>query len=311
MHSFIISGSDSMNYIYFGDNLPILKDMPAETVDLIYIDPPFNTGKVQSHTALKTVRSEDGDRKGFQGQAYQTIALGTRAYQDVFTGGAELSPDIQQAYEKVAPYTSLEFIEGFLRPRLVEAYRILKPHGSLYFHIDYREAHYCKILLDQIFGRDSFINEIIWAYDYGGKSKRRWPAKHDTIFYYAKDPQHYTFNSHDVDREPYMAPGLVGPEKAARGKLPTDCWWHTIVGTNSKERTGYPTQKPVGVINRILRASSLPGQVVMDFFAGSGTVGECCLQLGRQFILIDNNPEALEIMSRRFTGIADITWSTK
>ncbi len=297
-----------MNYIYFGDNLPILKEMPSGSVDLIYIDPPFNTGKVQSHTAIKTRRDEDGDRIGFQGNAYQTIELGTRAYQDSFGGGVELPPDLRQAYEKLTPHASIAFIEGFLRPRLVEAYRILKPHGSLYFHIDYREVHYCKILLDHIFGRDSFINEIIWAYDYGGKSKSRWPAKHDNILFYAKDPQHYTFNSDAVDREPYMAPGLVGPEKAARGKRPTDTWWHTIVGTNSKERTGYPTQKPIGVINRILKASSLPGEVVLDFFAGSGTVGESCLRLERQFILIDDNLEALEVMARRFAGVKDIQW---
>ena len=168
--------------------------------------------------------------------------------------------------------------------------------------------HYCKIWLDQIFGRESFINEIIWAYDYGGKPRTRWPAKHDNILFYAKDPEHYTFNVDDIDREPYMAPGLVGPEKAARGKLPTDTWWHTIVGTNSKERNGYPTQKPLGVIKRILRASSNPGETVMDFFAGSGTVGEACLSLGRRFILVDNNPQAMEVMAQRFAGLPDVEW---
>ncbi len=197
---------------------------------------------------------------------------------------------------------------GFLRPRLDEAYRVLTPRGSLYFHIDYREVHYCKIWLDEIFGREGFINEIIWAYDYGGKPRSRWPAKHDNILFYVKDPQHYTFNVDEIDREPYMAPGLVGPEKAARGKLPTDVWWHTIVSTNGSEKTGYPTQKPLGVINRILRASSNPGDLVLDFFAGSGTVGESCLNLGRQFILVDNNPEALAVMRKRFAGVDDIEW---
>ena len=185
---------------------------------------------------------------------------------------------------------------------------MLAPYGSLYFHIDYREVHYCKILLDKIFGRECFLNEIIWAYDYGGKPKNRWPAKHDNILFYVKDPLNYVFNSAAIEREPYMAPGLVGPEKAARGKLPTDTWWHTIVGTNSKERTGYPTQKPLGVINRIVQASSLPGQTVLDFYAGSGTVGESCLKLGRKFILIDNNPAALEVMAKRFAHANDIEW---
>jgi site-specific DNA-methyltransferase (adenine-specific) len=273
------------NRIYFGDNLPILQCMPSESVELIYIDPPFNTGKTQARTQMRTTRSEGGDRVGFQGQRYQTVKLGSKGYADIFD----------------------DFL-AFLAPRLDEAYRVLKPHGSLYFHIDYREVHYCKVLLDAIFGRRCFLNEIIWAYDYGGKSKRKWPAKHDNILFYAKDPENYTFNTDEIDREPYMAPGLVGAEKAARGKLPTDTWWHTIVSTNGREKTGYPTQKPLGVINRIVKASSKPGDTVLDFFAGSGTVGESCIKLGRKFILIDNNPQAWEVMKKRFASYPDIEW---
>jgi site-specific DNA-methyltransferase (adenine-specific) len=276
------------NRIYFGDNLPILQCMPSESVELIYIDPPFNTGKTQARTQIRTERSQDGDRIGFQGQRYQTVKLGSKGYADIFD----------------------DFL-AFLAPRLEEAHRVLKPHGSLYFHIDYREVHYCKVLLDAIFGRRCFLNEIIWAYDYGGKSKRKWPAKHDNILFYAKDPENYTFNTDEIDREPYMAPGLVGAEKARRGKLPTDTWWHTIVSTNGKEKTGYPTQKPLGVINRIVKASSNPGDMVLDFFAGSGTVGESCIKLGRKFILIDNNPQAWEVMRKRFAGQADIEWITQ
>ena len=278
---------DFSGRIYFSDNLPILKAMANGSVDLIYIDPPFNTGKRQALTQIRTMRSENGDRKGFQGNVYETVELGTKEYEDDF---------------------GERFIEEFLRPRLEEAYRILALHGSFYFHIDYREVHYCKILLDKIFGRECFLNEIIWAYDFGGKAKTRWPAKHDNILVYVKNPQNYVFNADAIDREPYMAPGLVGPEKAARGKLPTDTWWHTIVGTNSKERTGYPTQKPLGIINRIIQASSLPGHTILDFFAGSGTVGESCLKLGRKFILIDNNPAALEVMARRFAAQSQIEW---
>jgi len=273
------------NQIYFGDNLPILKSMPSESVDLIYIDPPFNTGKTQARTQMRTERSAEGDRVGFQGQRYQTIKLGSKGYADIFDDFA-----------------------AFIVPRLEEAYRLLKPHGSLYFHIDYREVHYCKLWLDEIFGRQCFMNEIIWAYDYGGKPKTKWPPKHDNILFYVKDPDHYTFNVEDIEREPYMSPGLVGPEKAARGKLPTDTWWHTIVATNGKEKTGYPTQKPLGVINRIVTASSNPGDTVMDFFAGSGTLGESCLKLGRRFILVDNNRAALEVMAKRFAGAEEIEW---
>jgi len=274
-----------MNQIYFGDNLPILKELMGETVDLIYIDPPFNTGKQQRRTQIKTRRSSDGDRTGFSGKRYETIKIGTQEYSDIF--------------DDYLP---------FLEPRLEEAYRVLSKKGTLYFHIDYREVHYCKILLDQIFGRDCFLNEIIWAYDFGGRTKKKWPAKHDNILVYVKDPKGYTFNTENIDRIPYMAPGLVGPEKAAKGKLPTDTWWHTIVGTNSKEKTGYPTQKPLGIINRIVSASTNEGDQVLDFFAGSGTTGVSCLELGRKFILIDNNEQALQIMAKRLCGNSNIEW---
>ena len=273
------------NTVYLGDNLTILRSFADEAVDLIYIDPPFNTGHSQSRTRIRTVTSADGDRTGFQGKRYETIKLGQNGYKDSFDNYL-----------------------AFLEPRLREAYRVLKPDGSLYFHIDYREVHYCKILLDEIFGRDSFINEIIWAYDYGARTRKRWPPKHDNILWYARDPQHYTFNYEEIDRIPYMAPGLVGKEKAARGKLPTDTWWHTIVATNSHEKTGYPTQKPLGILKRIITASSNPGDTVLDFFAGSGTVGAACLELGRHFILVDNNPQALQVMKKRFKENSSIQW---
>ena len=273
------------NRIYFGDNLSILRTLSAESVELIYIDPPFNTGKTQARTQIKTKRNQNGNRTGFAGQRYETIKVGTQAYADLFD----------------------DYL-AFLEPRLVEARRLLTPNGSLYFHIDYREVHYCKVLLDGIFGRESFLNEIIWAYDYGARTQKKWPAKHDNILWYAKNPQDYIYNVDDIDRIPYMAPGLVGPVKAERGKLPTDTWWHTIVPTNSKEKTGYPTQKPLGILRRILRASSHPGGTVMDFFAGSGTTGAACLELGRRFILIDDNPQALDVMHKRFDSAVEIEW---
>src|SRR5215211_4907423 len=265
----------TMNRIIFRDNLDVLKTIATESVDLIYIDPPFNTGKSQKMAKIKTVRSKTGDRAGFQGNKYQTISLGMKQYSDDFGD---------------------EYIDHFLLPRLREAYRVLAPHGSLYFHIDYRESHYCKIMLDEIFGRESFLNEIIWAYDYGAKSKSKWPTKHDTIFLYVKDPSRYVFNAFAIDREPYMAPGLVGPEKAERGKLPTDTWWHTIVSPTGKEKLGYPTQKPLGVLRRIVRASCPRGGLVVDFFAGSGTTGAAALETGRRFVLVDESPVAIATM---------------
>ncbi len=274
-----------MNQVWFGDNLPILKQLPNATFPLIYIDPPFNTGKDRHYTRLETVAAANGDRKGFQGKRYRTTPIGSHTYADVF-----------------------DDFPSFLEPRLCEAYRVLAPHGTLYFHIDYREVHYCKVLLDRIFSRECFLNEIIWAYDYGGRSKRKWPPKHDNILVYVKSPDNYVFNVDAIDRVPYMAPGLVGPEKAARGKLPTDVWWHTIVPTNGKERTGYPTQKPLGILRRIVRASSNPGDTVLDFFAGSGTTGIAAHECGRSFMLIDDNPQAIAIMQRRFRDFPDVSF---
>ena len=263
--------------MHFGDSLPVLRRMPSGSVDLVYPHPPFNTARAQARTRLRTVRDPAGDRTGFQGQRYRTEQGKTRAFDDAF-----------------------DDYGAFLAPRMREAHRLLAPTGSLYLHLDYREVHYAKVLLDDIFGRECFVNEIIWAYDFGGRPKRRWPAKHDNILFYAKDPDRYFFDSEAVERIPYMAPGLVGPEKAARGKLPTDTWWHTIVPTSGKERTGYPTQTSLGVVRRIVQASSRPGDLVLDPFAGSGTLGAAAHELDRRFVLVDNNPEAVEIMVQRF-----------
>jgi len=271
--------------ICLSDNIEVLEGLRDDSVDLIYIDPPFNTGREQTGTRLRTVRAGGGDRVGFKGQSYATRVVSERSFPDVFD----------------------DYL-GFLAPRLEHAHRVLAPHGTLYIHLDYREVHYCKVLLDSIFGRRSFLNEIIWAYDYGARTTRRWPPKHDNILVYAKDPGRYVFDTAGIGRIPYMAPGLVGPEKAERGKLPTDTWWHTIVPTSGKERTGYPTQKPLGILRRIVAASSRKGDLVLDFFAGSGTTGEACLMLGRDFLLVDDNPEALEVMARRFRGRDDVEW---
>lgn len=270
---------NSEGTILFGDNLAALKKMPGGFADLVYIDPPFNTGKTQSRTQIKVQRDQEGDRLGFQGNRYASEVIGKKAYFDQFD----------------------DYL-AFLKPRLEESFRVLSAQGTLYFHIDYREVHYCKILLDEIFGRENFVNEIIWAYDYGGRPKNRWPAKHDNILMYVKDRNNYTFNIESIDRIPYMAPGLVGKEKAEKGKLPTDTWWHTIVSPTGKEKTGYPTQKPLGVLKRIINASSNPGDMVLDFFAGSGTTGAAALELGRKFYLIDDNAEAIEVMKKRFSG---------
>lgn len=271
--------------VHRGDNLSVLGELPDGIAQLVYVDPPFNTGQARRYTRLQTVRDEAGDRVGFGGARYATRQIGTQHYADQFD----------------------DYL-GWLEPRLVEARRVLAPTGTLYFHTDPREVHYCKLLLDALFGRASFLNEIIWAYDFGGRSKRRWPAKHDNILMYVRDPARYTFNADAVDRLPYLAPKLAGPEKAARGKFPTDVWWQTIVPTSGRERTGYPTQKPLAILRRIVAASSNPGELVLDFCAGSGTTGLAAHELGRRFYLVDNNPAAIAVMRRRFAEVPDIRW---
>lgn len=290
--------------IYEGDNLEIVRSFPDASFTLVYLDPPFNTGRAQSKS-VETARSrhpagapgegspeetpaeEDATdaapvvRRGFHGREYARLRGDLRAYDDRF-----------------------DDYWAFLEPRLIEAWRLLADDGTLYLHLDYRETHYAKVLLDALFGRDRFLNELIWSYDYGAKTRRRWPTKHDTILVYVKDPAKYWFDSDAVDREPYMAPGLVTPEKAARGKLPTDVWWHTIVPTTGREKTGYPTQKPEGILRRIVQASSRPGDRVLDFFAGSGTTGAVASSLGRDAVLVDDNPAAIDIMRARMPHAA-------
>lgn len=263
-------------YIVQGDNLGLLRGLPNGMFQVVYLDPPFNTGRRQERQSTTTTRSADGARRGFGGASYDTVKGALYGYDDEFEDYWE-----------------------FLEPRLIEAHRVLSDTGTLYLHLDYREAHYAKVALDALFGRDCFLNEIVWAYDYGAKSTKRWPTKHDTILVYVKNAATYFFDSTAVDREPYMAPGLVTPEKVERGKLPTDVWWHTIVSPTGKEKTGYATQKPVGILRRIIAASSREGDWVLDPFGGSGTTGEAAHQLGRKVVLFDQSDDAISVMEAR------------
>ena len=275
------------DWVVLADNGDVLPSLPDASFQMIYIDPPFNTGRTQTRRTLATARDDAGDRVGFKGHTYATTVTASRAYGDAFD----------------------DYL-AFLEPKLHEARRLLAPSGTFYLHLDYREVHYAKVMLDGIFGRDCFLNEIIWAYDYGARATRKWPAKHDTILVYVKDASEYWFDASAVDREPYMAPGLVTAEKAARGKLPTDVWWHTIVSPTGKEKTGYPTQKPEGLLRRMIGASTKPGDRVLDFFAGSGTTGAVARALGRRFVLVDENPEAIAVMRSRL-GDDSITYRSE
>jgi site-specific DNA-methyltransferase (adenine-specific) len=271
-----------MKQIVLGDNAEVLPRLPEKFARLMYIDPPFNTGKTQKRDRMRVhATNGDGERTGFGGRRYAVERVKSGAYDDAFEDFAE-----------------------FLMPRIEEALRCLTSDASLFVHLDFREVHYIKVALDRLLGRKRFINEIIWAYDYGGRPKNRWPPKHDTILWYALDPDAYVFNHEEVDRIPYMAPALVGKEKAERGKTPTDTWWHTIVPTSGREKTGYPTQKPLGILNRVVKVHSRPGDVVLDFFCGSGTTGEAAARSGRGFVLVDDNPEAVRIAASRLAEFA-------
>lgn len=241
-----------------GNNLDILPGIQSGSIKLIYIDPPFNTGKKQSRH--------------------------DKSYEDSFGN-----------------------FQDFIVPRIKEAHRLLTDDGSFFIHMDWRECHYVKVWTDEIFGRDNFMNEIIWSFDYGGRSRKKWSAKHNNIFWYVKDKNKYVFNYDSIDRIPYMAPGLVGKEKAARGKPPTDSWWSTIVHTNGKEKTGYPTQKPLKILERIVKVHSMPGDLTMDFFAGSGSFGDAANKNDRSCILIDESPIAIKIMKQRFASADNVT----
>ena len=267
--------------ILHGDNLPLMESFADGAFRMVYADPPFNTGRDRTRATMRVTADADGDRTGFGGRRYRTELLERSSYRDSFD----------------------DYL-GFLEPRLRQIHRLLDAEGTLYLHLDQREAHYAKLLLDEIFGRDAFLNELVWAYDYGAKPRRRWPAKHDTILVYVRDPARYHFDSEAVEREPYMAPGLVTAEKAARGKLPTDVWWHTIVSPTGREKTGYPTQKPVGIVRRMLQASTRPGDLVLDPFAGSGTLGAAAAELGRRYVLIDESAAAVAVMTKRLGGSA-------
>lgn len=262
--------------VVHGNNLKAIRQLPSESFQLIYIDPPFNTGIRQSRQIMKTVRDVNGDRIGFLGQRYTSIPGRRMGYDDSFSGYWD-----------------------FLTPRLEEAWRLLSDEGSLYLHLDYREVHYAKVVLDSIFGAECFLNEIIWAYDYGARSTKKWPSKHDNILVFVKNPDAYFFNSSQVNLTDHFRPGGLDEAHISRSRAASDVWWHTIVSPMGKEKTGYPTQKPLGIVRRIIDAGSRPGDWVLDFFGGSGTTGEASRDGGRKFVLVDSSADAIATMIQR------------
>ena len=260
-----------MNKVHLADALSFLKGLPDSSVDMVYTDPPFGTGTVQQMNR----------KKG-------TEIVSKIGYSDKFD----------------------DYVE-FLRPHLVEMHRALKVTGTMYLHMDWRWVHYAKVECDKIFGYDNFLNEVIWSYNFGGRGKDKWPAKHDTILVYVKERGKHTFNWEEIDRIPYVAPELqyVGRSKEdaekriAAGQVPTDVWSMSIVGTASKERLGYPNQKPLKLIERAIRASSNRGDTIVDPFVGSGTTAAAAHSLGRSFEVCDMNPESTNLVISRMENL--------
>jgi site-specific DNA-methyltransferase (adenine-specific) len=272
--------------VFCSDSLALLGRLPDACVDLIYADPPFGTGKVQRLRSLRATAEPGEPEPGAAPTVARPDFAGRAAHYEITSA---------HAYRDDMPFE--EYL-AWLEANLVEFRRVLKDTGSLYLHLDWHAVHYAKVILDRLFGRANFRGEIIWAYDFGGRPRNAWPRKHDNILWYSKGDT-WTFNRADMDRLPYLAPGLVGPEKAARGKLPTDAWFTTIVPTASRDRTGWPTQKPILILERIIKASSNPGELVLDPFVGSGTSAVAAQRLGRKYLVADFDPAAVAITEAR------------
>jgi site-specific DNA-methyltransferase (adenine-specific) len=260
-----------LNVVHKGSALDLLHSIPDESIDLIYTDPPFGTGNIQTM-----------DRK----KAGKTVS-------------------------KIEYSDKYENYLDFLEPHLIQMHKVLKSTGTMYLHMDWRWVHYAKVMCDGIFGMENFLNEVVWSYNFGGRGKDRWPQKHDTILVYIKEMGKHTFNWNDIDRIPYAAPELqyVGRTKEeaekriAEGQVPTDVWSMSIVGTASKERVGYPNQKPQKLMKRAIVASSNVGDIVLDPFGGSGSTAAAAMEANRKFITGDSSPDAIQTMRNRFTGL--------
>jgi len=266
--------AEAKDKLILGDNLEILKTLKDETVDLIYIDPPFFSNRI-----YEVVFGDEAE---------------IRSFEDRWEGGVNV-------------------YVAWMKERVQELYRVLKPTGSLYLHCDWHASHHLRVMLDEIFGSKQFQNEVIWWYGGGGASKDRFGRKHDNIYLYSKGKSK-TFNIDDV-REPYK--WTAGQKRAdgserdyTKGKIPDDVWNIHGVLPWAKERQGYPTQKPEALLERMIKASSNKGGVVLDSFCGCGTSLAVAQRLGRHWIGIDISPTAIKLVERRLNKIGAIKEKT-
>lgn len=278
------------NRFYSGDNLGVLRGFDAGSVDLIYLDPPFNSkrlyvgtkGSAAAGASFKDIWTLDDVG------AWQT-ELGDSDLTDYLRTIARAHSEPMMAY---TIYMTL---------RIIELRRVLKETGALYLHCDPTASHYLKIVLDIVFGKDAFRNEIIWSYRTGGVSKKHWARKHDVILFYAKPK----YQHNPMQERIYYDKAFFTSKVDKTGKHYADVYlrdvWEDIkpLLNLSKERTGYPTQKPVALLERIITASSQEGDIVLDPFCGGGTTCEAAAKLGRRWIGIDIEPRARELLAER------------
>jgi DNA modification methylase len=320
----------TVNRLYYGDNLDILREfIPSGSVDLVYLDPPFNSEK-NYNVIFKKRSDKDSNEASSQILAFEDTWRWTAEDEDRYETLLDTldtsATDALVALRRILGPSDMMSYIIMMTPRLVELHRALKPTGTLYLHCDPSASHYLKVLLDAIFGPANFGNEIIWAYQYGGRSKKAFGRKHDVIFRYTKT-QKFTFNSDSPAvriphlqtsieqnfrytdengrryREATWPSGKKYRYYADEGRLRDDVWTDiNAIHSQEAERLGYPTQKPKALLKIIIEASSNPGDVVLDPFCGCGTAVVAAEDLGRQWVGIDVTYLAIELISRRLRG---------
>ncbi|MDP8237856.1 MAG: site-specific DNA-methyltransferase [Candidatus Hatepunaea meridiana] len=293
------------SYLYFGDNLDVLRQHIAdESIDLIYLDPPFNSdkdyvalsGKRRSADILPTLQLLAGeDARATKGRVFKDIwrwddEVNNNFQRIIECNNNRLSQTLTAFSQLIGKNGLLAYIV-MLAPRLVELHRVLKPTGSIYLHCDQHASAYIRLLMDAIFGSENFLNCIVWCYGLGGSSPRYWPRKHDDILWYSKEPNKHNFEAVQI---PATSQRMKGQMKKA-----PDFWNIPTINNMAKERTGFPTQKPEALLERIIESSSRKGDIVLDPFCGSGTTLCVAHRLGRKWVGIDNAPKAVELVEER------------
>ncbi len=312
------------NRLFYADNLVALRDHVATaSIDLVYLDPPFNSNA--NYNIL--FRSPTGDAAESQIQAFEDSwhwnNAAEEAFEEVLRSGQTRAFDLLRAMRTFLGENDMMAYLSMMAIRLIELHRVLKPTGSLYLHCDPTASHYLKLLLDGVFGKENFRNEIVWCYRKWSVAQGQFPRNHDTILFYSRKSGAQTFHTLFSDPSPGTMKRWGGRRQRAvfedgvrkagatdeEARAPLADWWDiSILNPNSKERLGYPTQKPLALLDRIISASSNEGDLVLDPFCGCGTTIHAAEKLGRRWIGIDITHLAVSAIERRmkdaFPGVA-------